>query len=114
MATSKPKQASPAEFAVTNGDAHANAMPTLLPPQEVAGGGIAAWVNNQKISGLWAINENRNVWVHIANVGWKKLGNGSDSALMAFTVLSACAKLQQSIYNYREEADGMIHEMYIW
>lgn len=114
MATSVPTQANPTEFTGTNGHSQANAMPTLAPPQEVVGSGVTAWVNNQHVNGLWSINENRNVWVHIANVGWKKLANGSDSAIMAFTILSAHAKQQQATYNYREEADGMIHEMYVW
>jgi hypothetical protein len=47
-------------------------------------------------------------------VGWKKLANNSDSAIVALTVLSASARQTQTQVNYRDEADGMIHEMYVW
>jgi hypothetical protein len=114
MATAtKPKQLSASEL-TTMTNAQSGAAPTLTPPQEVSSNGVTAWVNNQRVGGMWTINENRNVWVYINNVGWKKLANGSDSAITAFTILAANAKQMQSTYNYREEADGMIYETYVW
>ncbi len=81
-----------------------------------AAGGIAAstWVNGKKINALWSINQNRNSWVGVAGVGWVKLANNSDSAIVAFTMLGASARQTQTIVNYRQESDGMIHEMYVW
>lgn len=94
--------------------------PTAEPPA-VAGAGIAAgaigasvWVNNKKVNALWSINENRNSWIGVAGVGWVKLANNSDSAIVALTMLGANAKLTQGVVNYRQEADNMIHEMYVW
>jgi hypothetical protein len=94
--------------------------PTQEPPASAlaagAAGGIGAsvWVNNQKINALWAINQNRNSWVSVVGKGWVKLANNSDSAIIALTMLGADAKLTQGLVNYRQEADNMIHEMYVW
>ena len=76
--------------------------------------GVTAWQNNKRISALWSISENRNSWVSVAGIGWKKLANSSDSAIVALTMLSAHAREKQSPVYYREESDGMIHEMYVW
>jgi hypothetical protein len=94
--------------------------PTAKPPASVGGaaaaGGVGAtvWVNGKKINALWAINENRNSWVSVAGIGWVKLANNSDSAIVALTMLGANAKLTQGTVNYRQESDNMIHEMYVW
>ncbi len=102
----------------------AAAAPTAEPPAAASGssgqvsstGGIGAsvWVNNKKINALWAINENRNSWVSVAGVGWVKLANNSDSAIVALTILGANARQTQGTVNYRQEADNMLHEMYVW
>jgi len=54
------------------------------------------------------------VFVSVVGVGWKKLANNNDSAIVALTMLSGSAKLTQTSVNYRDEADGMIHEMYVF
>jgi hypothetical protein len=101
------------------GTAAAPAAPTAEPPAAAEGGaagaiGASVWVNNKKINALWAINENRNSWVSVAGVGWVKLANNSDSAIVALTMLGANARHTQGVVNYRQEADNMIHEMYVW
>lgn len=106
----------------TGGAAAASAAPTAEPPAAATTGtggvatGIAAttWVTNKKINALWSINENRNSWVGVAGVGWVKLANNSDTAIVAFTMLGANARLTQGTVNYRQESDGMIHEIYVW
>ncbi len=96
------------------------AAPTAEPPAAVqdggAVGGIAAttWVNGKKINALWTINENRNSWMSVAGTGWVKLANNSDSAIVALTMLAASARQTQTIVNYRQESDNMVHEMYVW
>jgi hypothetical protein len=76
--------------------------------------GIAAWQNNKKVTSLWSINQNRNSWINFEGIGWRKLANNSDSAIVALSVLGAHAKEKGSPVNYREENDGMIHEIYVW
>ena len=94
----------------------AEAMPTLLPSAAgvSSSGGVAAWLNDKRVTALWVINQNRNSWAFISGVGWKKLANNSDTAVVALTMLAAHAKQSQTNYSYRDEADGMIHESYVW
>jgi hypothetical protein len=85
-----------------------------LPLTQGVSAGITAWNSNKQITALWSINENRNSWVGIGGIGWKKLSNNSDSAIVALTLLSAHAREKGSTVHYRDESDGMIHEMYVW
>lgn len=93
-----------------------DAAPALPLTQGIAAGiaGITAWNSNKKVTALWSINQNRNSWVGIGGIGWKKLANNSESAIVALTLLSAHAREKGSIVHYRDESDGMIHEMYVW
>jgi hypothetical protein len=86
--------------------------PSLRPMED--GVGVAAWNTGKKVTALWSINQNRNSWIHIDGVGWRKLANNSDSAIVALTVLGTHAREKASSVNYRDEADGMIHEIYVW
>ena len=94
--------------------------PTELPPTSAlaaaAAGGVAAttWVTGKTVNALWSINENRNSWIGVSGVGWVKLANNSDSAIVALTMLGADAKLTGGQVSYRQESDNMIHEMYVW
>jgi hypothetical protein len=90
-----------------------DAAPTLSLSQGVLTG-ATAWNNSKQITALWSINQNRNSWVGIGGIGWKKLANNSDSAITALTMLSAHARTLGSTVHYRDESDGMIHEMYVW
>jgi hypothetical protein len=90
-----------------------DAVPAISPAQ-AAGEGMTTWLNNKHIVGLWSINQNLNVIVYADGIGWKKLANNSDSAIVALTMLSAHAREKASIVNFREESDAMIHEMYVW
>ena len=123
MPETQPNQDLLSAATITGGgsSAGAPAAPTSGPPDTDSGsiggtGGIGAtvWVNNKKINALWSINENRNSWVGVAGVGWVKLANNSDSAIVALTMLGANARQTQGVVNYRQESDNMIHEMYVW
>lgn len=97
---------------LTQGSAVAPA-PTLT-PAAVAEAAVGAWNTNKRVDALWTIRQNRNVYVGITGVGWKKLSTASDSAITALTLLLSCARANQSPVTYRDEADGMIHETYVW
>lgn len=118
MADTKPQQdlLSSSSIAVGADGGGAAAAPTAEPPSLAEGAGIGAsvWVYNKKINALWAINENRNSWVGVAGVGWVKLANNSDTAIVAFTMLGANARQTQGNVSYRQESDNMIHEIYVW
>lgn len=118
MPDSKPEQELPSSTSTTTAAATTGAAPTAEPPEGAGVGasaiGATVWVNNKKINALWSISENRNSWVGVAGVGWVKLANNSDSAIVAFTMLGANARQTQGNVNYRQESDNMIHEMYVW
>jgi hypothetical protein len=73
-----------------------------------------AWQNNKKIDGLWAYGpENRNAWVHVQSLGWRKLWSSHDSQLAAMMTMAAHAKAENRNVNFNEE-DNKIKEMYVW
>ena len=122
MADSKPSTVDLS--ATTEADAaSAVARPSAEPPTSGGGGayggaagavGATVWVNNKTVNSLRSINENRNSWVGVAGVGWLRLANNSDSAVVALTALCSSARQTQTPVNYRTEADGMVHEIYVW
>jgi len=71
------------------------------------------WQNGKKFIGLWAINENRNAWVYVDGLGWRKLANDNDNIIINFVTLAAHAKGAGSNVNFREDGDT-IKEMYVW
>ena len=90
------------------------AAPTLEPPVAQAAAVTAVWVNTKKVNALWSINQNHNVWAGFEDVGWRKFAANFDSTAMAFAIISASAKDTQTVTNRREEADKMVHELYVW
>lgn len=90
--------------------------PSANPPTIQAGAnvGAAVWHSDKRVNGLWSINENRNSWVSLEGVGFKRLSTATDSGIVALTMLSAHARQLQRSYSCREESDGMIHEAYVW
>src|SRR4051812_21263021 len=50
---------------------------------------IAVWNDNQTVGGLWCINQDKNSWIWVNNVGWKKLSTASDSGVVALTLLAS-------------------------
>lgn len=94
-------------------------QPTEAPPEAAveaaAVGAVAAtWRSNQTVTALWSINELRNAWMHVANLGWRKLYNGRDHAFTALVTLASQARQTGRPITFREEADGMVYEIYLW
>jgi hypothetical protein len=136
MTDSKPEDLSSAQLAMTSQGAGGDAAPTAQPPQQTTGAqagtsgpqagpppqaagagataGATVWQNDKRIVALWGINQNRNSWAYVNGIGWKKLANNSDTAVVALTALAAHARQLNSSVSYREEADALIHEMYVW
>lgn len=90
------------------------AAPSQMPTGEAMQGiTAAAWHSNKKINALWSNNGNRNVWVAIADVGWRKLADNSDSAIVALTIITSHAFQTNRAANLMEE-DGQIRQVYMW
>jgi len=93
----------------------ATAMPSISPPAEALRAfGATTWHSDKRILATWSINQNRNAWVSINGIGWKRLAANSDSAIVALTMIGAHARQTQCRVDLREESDGMIHEIYAW
>jgi len=93
--------------------------PTLVPPTEAEieaaeGEGVAAWHSGVKIVALWSNDANRNSYISVPGLGWKKLSAANDSSVVSMTMLAAHAEQTNANVNIRIEADGMVHEIYVW
>lgn len=102
------------------GTATAAAGPTLAPPgtdaaatQEV-GAVTGTWRSGMTVTAMWSINETRNAWMYVSGLGWRKLFNGRDGAFMALAALAGQARQTGHQIAFREEADGMVYEIYLW
>lgn len=99
--------------------ADTDSAPTLAPPEvqvsaEDTLAATATWHTSVKIDALWGIDETRNAWVRVVGVGWKKVHNGRDGAFQALVTLAGQARQTGRPVNLREEAGGVIHEIYLW
>ncbi len=71
------------------------------------------WLKNTKITALWAIAENRNAWVAIQGVGWRKISFANDNIF--FNILSQliAAKAGNRPVNVYQ-TDKVITEVYVF
>ncbi|MGB9179427.1 MAG: hypothetical protein WCB68_09285 [Pyrinomonadaceae bacterium] len=111
---SSPVELTASQMAMASSSAGSDASPTLEPPEKSQGGGVTVWLSDKRVNALWSINQNRNSWMSVVGVGWRRLAAISDSGVVALTVLAAHAKQTQCRIDYREEADQLIHEIYVW
>jgi hypothetical protein len=75
------------------------------------------WQNGKTIVGLWTINENRNAWVYVSGLGWRKLAHDDDSVFDAMLNVCTTAYAGGRNVNFREVGTGgniEIHEIYSW
>jgi hypothetical protein len=75
------------------------------------------WQNGKNITGLWTINQNRNAWVYVNGLGWRKLAHDDDSVFTAMLAVCTSAYEQNRSVNFREVGVGgniEIHEIYSW
>ena len=90
-----------------------DAAPAIT-PLEAAGVGVTAWQNNKRIVGLYSTNNNRNSWIFVDGIGWRKFADSLDVANVALSMLDAHAREKSSPVNLREESDNKIYEIYVW
>lgn len=112
----RPTESPPASTDTAQADEVEAAQPTEVPPSEADSQeafGASTWHSNKKITALWSIDQNRNSWIHIADVGWKQLADNSDSAVVALTTLGAQAKQTDATVNVYEDG-GKITQIYMW
>ena len=91
--------------------------PNLTPPSQravEAGDAVAAWHSGKKITALWSNDAPLNAWITIDGMGWKRLSTAQESAHVSLAMLAAHAEQTGATVNVRIEADGMVHEIYVW
>jgi hypothetical protein len=87
--------------------------PSQLAVQEKAIG--AGWQTNKKVLGFWSIcSDQRNAYMYVDGIGWRKFADNSDSAIMAFNIIAAHAKVTGKGANYYEGDDGKVNTLYVW
>ena len=90
------------------------AEPTLLPGTAASADGIGLWQTNKQVDALYATYAARFSWMHVASGPWRRFSPVSDSGVAALALLAAHARDRGRPVNFREEADQLIHEMYVW
>ena len=71
------------------------------------------WINSKKVVGLWAINEERNAWVYLSDIGWRKISNNNDDGFINTLTQLAVAKAVGATVNVYLEA-SMITIAYVF
>jgi len=114
----RPRELTAEEIGAMLGEGEGEAAilaPTLAPPEAaLAEEGVLAWQSDKRVNALWSINQTRNTWMSVVGIGWKRLFNGNDSSITALTMLAAHARQTNCRVDYRDEADGLVREIYVW
>jgi C1A family cysteine protease len=77
--------------------------------------GIAdtGWIRGAHIAGLWTIDQDRNAWVYVAAVGWRKLSPDNDNILLDMLSQLAAAKAAKRTVDFYQE-QGVIKQIYVY
>jgi C1A family cysteine protease len=78
----------------------------------VDGFATGVWQYNKRVVGLWTIDQDRNAWVFIDGIGWKKVSPDNDNIFFNMLNQLAMAKAAARPINYYELA-GVIKEVYV-
>jgi C1A family cysteine protease len=70
------------------------------------------WERNNRVLGLWTINQDRNAWAYLTNLGWKKLSSQNDNIFFDMLAQLTAAKASNRRVDIRQES-GVIAEIYV-
>lgn len=71
------------------------------------------WLNNQRVTGLWAINQERNAYAYMANLGWRKISADNDNIFFDMLTQLIAAKSAERPINFYQE-DRVIKQIYVF
>lgn len=71
------------------------------------------WQNNQRVIGLWAIDQDRNAWVYIEALGWRKVSPDNDNIFLDMLAQLIAAKAANRPVNFYEE-NSIIKQIYVY
>jgi hypothetical protein len=70
------------------------------------------WLNT-RVLGLWTIDQDRNAWVYLDNVGWRRVAFDNDNIFFDMLVQLVAAKAaNRPVGVYQENA--VIKQIYVW
>lgn len=75
--------------------------------------GTGVWQNGKNIIGLWTIDQDRNGWVCVNGIGWKKIAADNDVIFYNLLAQLIAAKAANRPVNFYEE-QGVIKQVYVW
>jgi hypothetical protein len=93
------------------------AGPVLHPPGtagagETAGPPPGTW-HGQQILALYSTRASRTGWAYVDGAGWRRLAGTTESGHAALNALAAAARTGGGAALARD-ADGQVHEIYLW
>jgi C1A family cysteine protease len=71
------------------------------------------WHSNCRVTGLWAINQDRNAWVYFAGLGWRKVSPDNDNIFFDMLAQLVAAKAAARPVNFYEE-NSVIKQVYVF
>jgi sugar lactone lactonase YvrE len=76
-------------------------------------GGDTIWERNKRITGLWTINQNRNAWVYVQGLGWRKISPDNDNIFFDMLTQLIAAKAGNRRVDFRQK-NRVIKEIYVF
>lgn len=71
------------------------------------------WLNNKKVLGLWTIDQTRNAWAYIQDIGWRRVAFDNDNIFFDLLNLLVTAKTANRPCNIYQNA-GVITQVYVF
>lgn len=87
-------------------------VPTMQPP--TASDGAAAAINGKVVDALFSDGANRNAWMAIRDVGWRKVSQASDSGAMAISIIAGVAMQTGRAPGLEDDAAQLIQSIVLW
>ena len=105
------RDASPSAISITSAILKKGNEPYLTPPDLDS---FAIWNNSKKVVQTWGKAQDKNAWLNISDLGWRRIRDVNESSMLAILLIGAHARDKGTIVNVRTEADNKIYEIYAW
>ncbi|MFT3943043.1 MAG: hypothetical protein QM705_04365 [Ancrocorticia sp.] len=92
-------------------------VPTLVPPSEAVDESelsAKATISGKAITALYSDAFNRNFWLHVNGVGWKKVSQATDSGATSIALIGALAKAMNRAPTMNDDASGIVQDIVVW
>lgn len=87
-------------------------VPTMQPP--TAAEGVTASISGKVVDALYSDGANRNAWLAIRDVGWRKVSQTSDSGAMAISIIAGVAMQTGRAPGLEDDAAQLIQSIVLW